>query len=425
VVSHLELTDINDFEYIKEDTVCDLTVEGTHNYYLDCGKNILVHNSGKTYALCQHLILKCVNEWAGQKKTITISRKTFPALRGSVMRDFFEIIDNLNLYKKENYNKSTSEYTLGGNLIEFVSVDQPQKVRGRKRDICWLNEANEFEYDDFFQFNIRTTGQVFFDYNPSDEYHWIYEKIIPKDDCIFIQSSFMDNPFLEDTLKGEILKLKDEDENLWKIYGLGEKGSAKDLIYTNWDTVNDFPPVCEHYRYGLDFGYNHPSSLLLVGIRENDIYVRQIIYQTHLTNQDLIDLMKEREVSKSILVRADSAEPDRIKEIASAGYKITAARKSKSLNKDAIDNIKRRKIHITKDSPDVIKEIKGYRWKKDAKTGEVLDEPIKYKDDAMDTLKYSIGDIIIDKSLFTKAMNGQYDKRRDLPRRAVGHFSLQ
>jgi len=359
--------------------------------------------SSKTYSIAQHLILKCVNEWAGQKKIITISRKTFPALRASVMRDFFDILESLNLYQKENHNKTTHEYTLHGNLIEFVAVDQPQKVRGRKRNICWLNEANEFEYDDFFQFNIRTSEQIFFDYNPSDEFHWLYEKILTDKDCDYIHSTYKDNPFLAQSLVDEIEGLKDEDENLWTIYGLGQRGKAKDLIYTNWDVVDEFPPVCEHYRYGIDFGFNHPSVVLLAGIRENDVYLKEIIYQTHLTNQDLIDLMKENSVSKSFLIRADSAEPDRIQEILAAGYNIEAVKKSKALKKDAIDNIKRRRLHITKDSINVIKEIKNYRWKKDPKTGEIFDEPVKFKDDAMDSLEYAIGDIVMDTGLFETA----------------------
>jgi phage terminase large subunit len=225
----------------------------------------------------------------------------------------------------------------------------------------------------------------------------------------------------EQSLVEEIEKLKDEDENLWKIYGLGERGKAQDLIYTNWE-ISDFPPVCEHYRYGVDFGYNHPSALLLAGVRENDVYIRQIIYQTHLTNQDLIDLMIEREVSKKILIRADSAEPDRIREIAKAGFRIEPARKSRAFTKDAIDNLKRRRIHITPDSVDVIKEIKNYRWKKDPKTNECLDEPIKFKDDAMDALKYAIGDLVVDDRLF-HSCDFEFE-RKDLPRQAVTEYAV-
>ncbi len=378
--------------------------------------------SSKTFSIAQYIILQCVNAWAGQKKVITISRKTFPALRGSVMRDFFQILETLKLYSPENFNQTTHEYALSGNLIEFVSCDEPQKIRGRKRNVCWLNEANEFEYDDFFQFDIRTSERVFFDYNPSDEFHWLYDKILTRDDCDFIHSTYRDNPFLEKSLVEEIERLKNEDENLWKIYGLGERGKAQDLIFTNWQVVESFPPVCEHYRYGVDFGWNHPSVLVLVGIRENDVYIQEIIYETHLTNQDFIARMKEKEVSRAILMKADSAEPDRIREIQMSGFKIEPAKKSHAFNKDAIDNIKRRKIHITASSVNVVKEIKNYRWKKDPKTGVILDEPIDFRDDAMSALRYAIGDIITDSHLFQQAMLGDFEKRADLPRRYVSRI---
>lgn len=339
--------------------------------------------SSKSYSIAQHIVLQCVNEWAGKKKVITISRKTFPALRASVMRDFFTILESLRLYDEKHHNKTTNEYTLKGNLIEFVAVDQPQKVRGRKRDICWLNEANEFDYDDFFQFNIRTTGQIYLDYNPSDEFHWIYEKVLGGKDCDYIHSTFRDNPFLEKSLVAELEGLAEIDENLWQIYGLGERGKSQDLVYPDWFEASEFPAVCEHYRYGLDWGYNHPTALVLIGIREKDIYLREIIYQSHLTNQDLIDLMCVQEVSKSILIRADSAEPDRIEEVGRAGYRIEPARKSHTLNKDAVDHIKRLKIHIV-NSPNIVKEIKNYCWKRDKSTNTITDEPVKFKDDCHD-----------------------------------------
>jgi len=353
--------------------------------------------SSKTYSLIQYLVFKCVNEWAGQKKIITIARKTLPALRGSAMRDFFDVLENLKLYRKENHRKHpVNEYVLHGNLIEFVAVDQPQKVRGRKRNICWLNEANEFEYDDFFQFNIRTSERLFFDFNPSEEFHWIYEKILTRDDCDFIQVSMEDNPFMPQHIREELERLKDEDENLYRIYALGERGKAQDLVFQKWDEVQEMP-ICDHYRYGLDFGFAHPTALVLVGTKKKNIYVREIIYQTRLTNPELIDLMKEYEVSKNVLIRAESAEPDRINEIKKAGFKIEPVRKIKNFKKNAIDNINRGRIHIV-NSPNFRREIVSYRWKK--KDGQILDEPVKFRDDLMDAFLYAIGDIVRDAHMF-------------------------
>lgn len=357
--------------------------------------------SSKTYSIIQFLILKCINEWAGLGKIITIVRKTFPALRGSVMRDFFTILQQLNLYDENNHDKTIHEYKLAGNLIEFIAIDQPQKVRGRKRNICWLNEANEFSYDDFFQLNIRTSERVFFDYNPSDEYHWIYDKILTRPDHDFIHSTYKDNPFLEESLVQEIESLKEQDENLWKIYGLGERGQARDLIFTNWSIIDEIPQDVNYRRYGVDFGYNHPSVLLEIGVKERDVYVDELIYETHLTNSEFIDKMKALGVKKDVIMRCDSAEPDRIAELVLAGFRAEPVRKAQK-KKDSIDNLKRCKIHATTRSTNFIKELKNYRWKKDPKTGQNLDEPVKFMDHAIDATLYGVGDLLIDSDLFQK-----------------------
>ena len=93
--------------------------------------------SGKTYSILLSIIELCYRN-PGAGATITICRKTYPALRGSVMRDFFEILENEGIYNPNNHNKSEGIYKLFGNLVEFISIDQPQKVRGVK-DTCSLS----------------------------------------------------------------------------------------------------------------------------------------------------------------------------------------------------------------------------------------------------------------------------------------------
>src|SRR5205809_3569925 len=155
--------------------------------------------SGKTYS-----ILQVICEWCFDNKeagwVITIVRKTLPALKGSAYRDFLKILDEENWYNELYHNKSEMTYQLFGNLLEFISVDQPQKIRGRKRNICFINEANELTYEDFFQLNVRTTDKLILDYNPSDEYHWIYDKLQPRDDADFFITTYKDNPKLEPEL---------------------------------------------------------------------------------------------------------------------------------------------------------------------------------------------------------------------------------
>jgi phage terminase large subunit len=317
-----------------------------------------------------------------------------PALKASAMRDFFEILANLGLYDERNHNKSESIYSLNGNLVEFIGMDSPQKKRGSKRHRLWLNEANEFTHEDYRQLVLRTSGQITLDYNPSDEYHWIYDKVLTRNDCTFIKSTYKDAiKFLDPNLVAEIERLKDEDENYWRIYGLGERGSSKASIYTNWDLVDAFPNEVDEECYGLDFGFNNPTSLVRTGIIDKkDLYVDEIIYQSYLTNSQLIELMETLGVPKGVPIKADSADPSRIKEIEAAGYFIEAANKGKNSVKDGIDVLKRKNIHVTKSSANVQKEIKAYKWKED-KDGRVLDEPVKFNDHSLDALRYAVGNM--------------------------------
>ena len=207
--------------------------------------------SGKTFNILLFLIFEyCLRH---QGKTITICRKTFPSVRATVMRDFITILKQYGLYREEDHNKSNSEYRLNRNLVEFISVDQPQKIRGRKRDILVINEANELGFEDWQQLVFRTQEKIILDYNPSDEYHWIYDKVLNREDVEFYKTTYLDNPFLDQTIIDEIERLKETDEQYWQIYGLGEKGISKATIF-NYIEVPHIPHDAEIVSYGADAG---------------------------------------------------------------------------------------------------------------------------------------------------------------------------
>lgn len=324
--------------------------------------------------------------------TLTISRKTMPALRATVMRDFFEILENQGIYDENLHDRSNNIYYLFGNIVEFVSMDMPSKKRGAKRKYLWMNEANEFSFEDYVQLVIRTTGRIVLDYNPSDEFHWIYERVLTRKDCTLIRSNYLDNPFLEKEVIEEIEHLRDVDENYWRIYGLGERGKSQKKIYTNWDIVQEIPENYDDVVFGVDFGFNNPSVLLACFIRDKEVWLDEWIYRSHLTNPQFIDeckkLMGDSFMSK--LIKADSAEPDRIEEFLLAGFLMVPVIKGKDSIKNGIDKLKMVKLHITQRSVNVIKEIKSYQWKTD-KEEHILDEPIKFNDHAMDAARYALG----------------------------------
>ena len=338
--------------------------------------------SSKTYSLCQLFIVKALRETG---KVFTICRKTLPALKGTAYRDVLELLKELGLYSEEHHNKSELSYSLNGNLIEFISVDQPQKIRGRKRNYLWLNEANEFTYEDYQQLILRTTDKVYLDYNPSDPYSWIYEKVITRDDCTFFKSTYKANPFLDKDTIAEIERLKDIDPDYWQVYGLGEIGSVQTMIFRNFNLVDEVQGRL--VGYGLDFGFtNSPSALVAVYISDDNLYIKEMLYEKRLTNTDLANKLKEFKIDRQSEIVADSAEPKSIEEVYRSGFNIKPAKKGAGIHL-GIDIMRRYKLHITKDSLNAIKEFRSYKWATD-KNGDVLNTPVKVNDHLIDATRY-------------------------------------
>lgn len=335
--------------------------------------------SSKTYSLCQLVIIYCLQN---NNKVVSIIRKTFPALRATVLRDFIEILKELNIYSVEDHNKSEHIYTFpNGSIVEFFSVDDEQKIRGRKRDIAWCNEANELYFDDFTQLNMRTESKLIFDYNPSESTSWLYE--LPTEESVLIKSTYKDNPFLPQSIRSQIEDLKRTDEALYQIYALGEKAISKSNIYSNWTFIPHRPARFVNYVYGLDFGYNHPTALMRVYWCDNDIYIESVIYESYLTTPMLIDKMQSFNVEKTVTIVADYARPEIIAELNNAGYDVQNANK---VVKKGIDNIKTFGV-LCQDDKAIRKEYENYKWKK---VGDMItDEPVKMWDDAMDAIRYA------------------------------------
>jgi phage terminase large subunit len=337
--------------------------------------------SSKTYSICQLLIVLCLKQ---PGTMVSIVRKSFPSLRASVMRDFFEVMRELNLYKTTEHHKTENIYNFdNGSSVEFFAVDDEQKLRGRKRDILWANEANELNFEEYTQLNMRTTGKLIFDFNPSDNFHWLYD-LISRPESKLIHSTYKDNPFLEEALVKEIENLINVDESYYRIYALGEKGTGKTTIYTHWKYYEELPET-KTKIYGLDFGFNHPMSLLEVNFIDNKAYVRELVYESGLTVDDLILRMSSLEVSKKHEMVCDGARPEMIEEIKRAGYMAKSAVKEV---KKGIDSVKSTELYIHKESLNIIKETASYKWKTNGDV--ILDEPVKMYDDAMDAMRYAI-----------------------------------
>ena len=336
--------------------------------------------SSKTYSLCQLIIIHALNN---PDTTISVVRKTFPSLRATVYRDFVEVLHSMGLYSKAQHNKSEHIYTFdNGSMVEFFSVDDEQKIRGRKRDLCWCNEANELLFDDFTQLNMRTTNKFILDYNPSESTSWLYE-LDPSESTV-IKSTYKDNPFLDKNIVKAIEDLKRTDEDLYQIYALGKRIISKQNIYRGWTFLNEKPERFRNYVYGLDFGFQHPTALTKIYWDEGDIFIEPVIYESYMTSADIVARFNDLKISKTAEVLADYARPEIIHELVVAGYNVLDADKSVQ---SGINSVKTFKVYCL-DNEHARKEYENYKYKK--VRDNVTDDPVKLHDDMMDSIRYAV-----------------------------------
>lgn len=340
--------------------------------------------SSKTYSLAQLAFTKLMSETGEDGKGIKIScvRKTLPALKASAYLDFLEVVKKDGAYDEKCHNKTDLTYTIGNNVIEFFSIDSDDKVKSRKRDYLWIVESNELSFQEFTQLALRTSKQIYLEYNPSHEDdHWLETQIKTRPDCLYIHSTYKDNPFLDQNTIFEIERLETVDKNLWNVYGLGIRGFSGTRIYTHFQLCDSLPEEYDERIYGIDFGFNNETAVGELRSKDDNWYIKELVYEKGLTNSALITKLKEDfHINGLDPIYCDSAEPQRIEEMRKANLNAIGANKEV---KKGIDTVKSKRIFLTKDSTNAIKESNKYSWKVTT-DGKVTDEPVKAFDHFMD-----------------------------------------
>ena len=345
--------------------------------------------SGKTYAICQYLVYKLTTE--KDPLVISIVRKTLPALKGSVQRDLIGIMQRLGVYYLGVHNKAENTFKYNGHTIEFLSVDEPQKIRGRKRDICFINEANELHYEDYRQLNMRTTQEIIIDFNPSDPVHWLYSELIDskRDDVETWVTTYQDNKFLSPELVREIELLKSKDPDYWRVFGEGQRAVFSNRqIFPNWNYIpySDFPDL--DYHLGLDFGFsNDPTAILKVAKKNDKLYIHELLYKTGLTNRDISNYLKAQGLNHTLMF-CDSAEPKSIEELRQMDCLAKPAIKGAGSITAGISLIKEFDVYVSKESKNLINEQRTYFWQQ-LKDGTIINTPIDKNNHLCDALRYA------------------------------------
>lgn len=342
-------------------------------------------SAGKTISILQILIDYAQST---DNKLISVVSESFPHLKRGAIRDFINIMEAQGYFQDGRWNKTESTYIFEtGSKIEFFSADQPGKVRGPRRDVLFVNEANNIPYEAFDQLRIRTKDIIWIDYNPVAEY-WYYTELKEHYDHDFITLTYLDNEALDPAIVRDIEAHK-HNKNWWSVYGLGQLGEAEGKIYKDWQFIDEIPHEARLERRGLDFGYsNDPSSVVAIYYYNGGYILDEQAYRKGLSNKQIADVINNLERPETLVV-ADSAEPKSIDELRLYGVNVLPAQKGPGSLLQGIQYVQDQKISVTKRSVNLIKEYRNYLWQTD-KEGKIINVPEGGFDHALDAVRYGL-----------------------------------
>ena len=342
-------------------------------------------SAGKTFGILPILIDKAAKKGGLE---ISVVAESIPHLRRGALRDFIKCMKWTNRFVDDRFNKSLLKYEFAnGSFIEFFSADDSSKLRGARRDILYVNECNNVNFEAYNELSIRTKHEVYLDFNPANEF-WV-EEIKEDKEADFIILTYKDNEALDKGIVDQIEKnrLKAETStywrNWWKVYGLGELGMLEGVVFSNWKQIDTIPKEARLVGIGLDFGYtNDPTSCIEIYKHNEKRILNEIVYQTGLLNSDIAN-----KLPKDVPVYADSAEPKSIRTLQLAGITIKGVTKGRDSINYGIDVMQRENYLVTSNSTNLIKELRSYCWDTD-KTGKRLNKPVDNYNHAIDAVRY-------------------------------------
>jgi phage terminase large subunit len=343
-------------------------------------------SAGKTFGILPILIDKCAKE---KGLEVSVVAETIPHLRRGALKDFLKIMRWTNRYFDDRFNKTLLRYEFAnGSSIEFFSADDASKLRGARRDILYINECNNVTFESYNELAIRTKREVYLDFNPANEF-WVHKELKDEPDTDFIILTYKDNEALDESIVTHIEKNRDKAAtssywaNWWRVYGLGEVGSLEGVVFNNWKEIDTIPKEAKLIGIGLDFGYtNDPTAAIEIYNYNGTRIINELVYRTGMVNSDIAKILPS-----GVIIYADSSEPKSIEEIRRQGKTIKGVTKGADSINYGIDVMQRQDYLVTKQSTNLIKELRSYCWDVD-KQGQRMRKPIDHYNHAIDALRY-------------------------------------
>lgn len=343
-------------------------------------------SAGKTYSIIPILIDKAIKT---PMLEISVVGESIPNLRRGALKDFLKIMQTTNRYREDSFSRTLLKYTFSnGSFIEFFGADQPDKLRGPRRNILYINECNNVDFESYQQLSIRTSSEVWLDFNPTDEF-WVHTELSDDEDSETLVLTYKDNEALSQSIVNEIEKAKEKAktsaywDNWWKVYGLGQLGSLEGVVFDNWSKIDMVPEDAKLIGLGLDFGYsNDPTAIVEIYQWNGKRVLNEVCYRTGLVNSEIAKMLP-----KGPTVIADSAEPKSIEDLRRAGIIIKGATKGRDSIMFGISMMHEQEYLVTSNSVNVINEFRYYCWDTD-RNGNKLNKPIDNFNHAIDAIRY-------------------------------------
>lgn len=346
-------------------------------------------SAGKTFGILPILIDKCCRQKALE---VSVVSESIPHLKRGAIKDFKKIMLSTGRWIDGHWNATDFKYTFSnGSFIEFFSATDDSKLRGARRDWLYMNECNNLSFHAYTELASRTKEGVYLDWNPTAPF-WFHDELQNDSDVDYTTITYQDNEACPESALNFILKAKEKAatssfwDNWYKVYGLGLVGTLQGVVFDNWTQVPAIPEDATFIAYGLDFGFtNDPTAMVGVWKQNGELWVKELLYETRLTNSDIIARLRTFGIKHEEII-PDSAEPKSIEDLNRAGFNVTGAKKGPDSIRNSIDTLHQYKINITSDSLNLIKELRNYKWlTKDGRTENV---PVDSFNHAIDALRY-------------------------------------
>lgn len=345
-------------------------------------------SAGKTYSILLYLIYYALK----RELTISIVAESVPVLKRGAYKDFITILKSLNLYDESNHNLTDRKYQLGKSTFEFFGADNPDGLRGGRRDILFINECNNVNFEAYQELSVRTKLFTFLDFNPTAPF-WATTELVEDEKAEHLIVTYKDNEYLEQKIIDEIESWEKKGEtsdyyaNRWRVMGLGLMGKQEGAIISDWAEIAELPNDAEFIASGLDWGYsNDPTTLISLYRYNGELIVDEKFYQKGLLNSQIAEKIRATD-AKNHIIYADSAEPKSIAELRNFGFSILPVVKGKDSINYGLSLIQEQPIKVTARSTNLIKELLNYTWAKD-KNGTPLNVPVDGFNHGIDSMRY-------------------------------------